>query len=216
MQLEDNKSDNTEKVELVRELIIGPDKKAIEAQIMGMKELFTSILSENRKEYDRQVSDMKGLFVSILEENRNSFRQQLTELQAILPQVVQNTLLKGQNESYVVLADESKEREMATKYTKIEAVKEIILGRSIDQMQERVAEVDLTIEKNYNHQMQALAELSQQVSQELERVSQSLSASLDSLVDSLQLALQNQDNRSTYRSVLSSFFEEAGRKIDLK
>ncbi len=213
MELEESKAENLEKVELVRELIIGPDKKAIEAQITGMKDLFTSILAENRRDYERQVMEMKNVFVTILDENRNSFRQQLVELQTILPKMVQSSISQGQKEGYVVLADESKEREHAQKYTKIEAVKEIILGNSIDQMHERVAAMDLSIERTYLQQGQALAALSHEVAENLDQTVQRLSASLDKLIEALQKALQNHDDQKAYRSVVASFFEEAGKKI---
>ncbi len=214
MQLEENKSESSEKVELVRELIIGPDKKAIEAQITGMRELFTSILIENRREYERQVGELKNLFVSILEENRNSFREQLRELQASLPKMVQHSVNAGQKEGYVVLADEARERQLATKYTKIEAVKEIILGQDIDHMYQRVNEASELIESLYLQQQQTLVELSKDISEQLNRTVEQLNAALDKLVSSLEYALQQQDSKKSYRSVISSFFEEAGKRIN--
>ena len=92
---------NEEKVNTFRELIVGPDKREIEGQLQGMKELFATMLVENKKDYDNQVNDMRSLFVNVLEENRRVFQMQLQDLYKNLPSLINNSLREQQEDGFI-------------------------------------------------------------------------------------------------------------------
>jgi len=202
------------KVELVRELIVGKDRKEIDAQITGMKELFTSMLIENKKEYDRQVNDMKQLFVNILEENRNTFKQQLEEIQRALPQMIQKTINKQAQEEFILVASES-ERKEQIRMSKIDAVKEIILGYDMEVMNEKAQKVNQQLDADCEMHLNHLHQIGQDVTSELKATIDRLNNVLARLSEEISKALAKNDHHQAHRKVFSSFLEELSAKIKI-
>ncbi|GAB4184749.1 MAG: hypothetical protein OHK0057_32750 [Thermoflexibacter sp.] len=200
------------KVELVRELIVGKDRKEIDAQITGMKELFTSMLIENKKEYDRQVNDMKQLFVNILEENRSTFKQQLEEIQRALPQMIQKTINKQAQEEFILVASES-ERKEQIRMSKIDAVKEIILGYDMEVMNEKAQKVNQQLDADYEAHINHLHEIGQDVTNELKATIDRLNNVLARLSEEISKALAKNDHHQAHRKIFSSFLDEVSEKI---
>jgi hypothetical protein len=213
-EINDPNQEEVSKVELVRELIVGRDRKEIDAQISGMKELFTSMLVENKREYDKQVGDMKQLFVNILEENRNTFKQQLQEIQQTLPQMIQKTVSKQSQEDFILVANES-ERKEQIRMTKIDAVKEIILGMDMEQMSEKAKKVNQQLDADYEVHINQLHQIGQEVTDELKASMERLNTVLGRLGDEIVRALEKNGNHQTHRKVFSDFLQEMSEKIKI-
>lgn len=211
---EQNKSlqEEISKVELVRELIVGRDRKEIDAQIIGMKDLFASMLVENKKEYDKQVNDMKHLFVNILEENRNVFKQQLDDIQRAIPQMINKTVSKQQQEDFILVANES-ERKEQIRMSKIDAVKEIILGMDMQEMDEKARKVTQQLNDDYDLHLKNLQTVAQDVSDELKASINRLNDVLQRLSDEIAHALSKNDRYQAHRQVFSKYLEEISEKI---
>jgi hypothetical protein len=204
--------DDVSKVELVRELIVGRDRKEIDAQITGMKDLFTSMLVENKKDYDKQVNDMKQLFVNILEDNRTAFKQQLSEIQQALPQMISKTVSKQSQEDFILVANES-ERKEQIRMSKIDAVKEIILGMDMQVMDEKARKVNLQLDTDYEAHINYLSQVGQDVSNELTASINRLNDVLKRLSDEIARALAKNDNHQAHRQLFSTYLEEMSQKI---
>ncbi len=213
-EINDPNREEISKVELVRELIVGRDRKEIDAQISGMKELFTSMLVENKKEYDKQVGDMKHLFVNILEENRNTFKQQLSEIQQALPQMIQSSVSKSTQEDFILVANES-ERKEQIRMSKIDAVKEIILGLDMQLMDEKAQKVNKQLDADYEGHINHLHQVGQDVAGELKASIDRLNDVLARLSDEIARALTKNDNHQAHRQVVSNYLEEMSKKISI-
>jgi hypothetical protein len=211
-EINDPTQEEISKVELVRELIVGRDRKEIDAQISGMKELFTSMLVENKREYDRQVTDMKQLFVNILEENRATFKQQLQEMQQSLPQMIQKTVSKQTQEDFILVANES-ERKEQIRMSKIDAVKEIILGLDMELMNEKAKKVNQQLDADFDGHINQLHHIGQEVAEELKASLDRLDNVLGRLSDEIARALTINDNHQTHRKVFTHFLTEVSEKI---
>jgi hypothetical protein len=211
-EINDPNQEEVSKVELVRELIVGRDRKEIDAQIAGMKELFTSMLVENKREYDKQVSDMKQLFVNILEENRHTFKQQLQEIQQALPQMIQKTVNKQSQEDFILVANES-ERKEQIRMSKIDAVKEIILGMDMEQMNQKASKVNEQLDADYDAHINHLHQVGKEVSDSLKASIDRLNHVLERLSDEIVKALAKNDNHQAHRKIFSSFLNEMSEKI---
>lgn len=200
------------KVELVRELIVGRDRKEIDAQMIGMKDLFTSMLVENKKEYDKQVNDMKHLFVNILEENRNVFKEQLDEIQRAIPLMINKTVSKQQQEDFILVANES-ERKEQIRMSKIDAVKEIILGMDMQEMDEKTKKVTQQLNDDYDQHVKNLQVIAQDVSDELKASINRLNDVLQRLGDEIADALSKNDYHQAHRQIFSRYLEEVSEKM---
>ena len=211
-EINDPTQEEVSKVELVRELIVGRDRKEIDAQISGMKELFTSMLVENKREYDKQVGDMKQLFVNILEENRATFKEQLQEIQQALPQMIQKTVAKQTQEDFILVANES-ERKEQIRMSKIDAVKEIILGFDMELMNEKAKKVNQQLDADYEAHINQLHQIGQEVTEELKAALDRLDNVLGRLSDEIARALTTNDNHQAHRKTLTNFLIEVSEKI---
>jgi uncharacterized protein YoxC len=204
------------KVELVRELIVGRDRKEIDAQMIGMKDLFTSMLVENKKEYDKQVNDMKHLFVNILEENRNVFKEQLDEIQRTIPLMINKTVSNQpppqQQEDFILVANES-ERKEKIRMSKIDAVKEIILGMDMQEMDEKTKKVTQQLNDDYDQHVKNLQTIAQDVSDELKASINRLNDVLQRLGDEIADALSKNDYHQAHRQTFSKYLEEVSAKM---
>jgi flagellin-specific chaperone FliS len=211
-EMNEPNQEEVSKVELVRELIVGRDRKEIDAQISGMKDLFTSMLVENKKEYDKQVGDMKHLFVNILEENRTAFKQQLSEIQQALPQMIQSTVSKSTQEDFILVANES-ERKEQIRMSKIDAVKEIILGLDMQLMDEKAQKVNQQLDADYEGHINHLHQIGQEVSDELKASIDRLNDVLARLSEEIARALTKNDHHQAHRQVFSNYLEEMSKKM---
>lgn len=211
-EIKTSSQEEISKVELVRELIVGRDRKEIDAQMTGMKDLFASMLVENKKEYDKQVNDMKHLFVNILEENRNVFKQQLDEIQRAIPQMINKTVSKQQQEEFILVANES-ERKEQIRMSKIDAVKEIILGMDMHEMDEKAQKVTQQLNNDYDQHLKNLQAIAQDVSDELKASINRLNDVLQRLSDEIANALSKNDKHQAHRQVFSKYLEEISEKI---
>lgn len=211
-EINDPNQEEVSKVELVRELIVGRDRKEIDAQITGMKDLFTSMLVENKREYDKQVGDMKQLFVNILEENRNTFKQQLQEIQQALPQMIQRTVNNQSKEDFILVANES-ERKEQIRMSKIDAVKEIILGIDMEQMNSQANKVNQQLESDYEAHINHLHQVGQDVSESLKASIDRLNHVLERLSEDIAKALAKNDHHQAHRKVFANFLTEMSEKI---
>lgn len=203
------------KVERVRELIVGPEKRAIENQLAGMKELFSQMLVENKRDYDRQVTDMKDLFVTILDENRRAFRDQLNDLAQSLPKLMEKKAAQNRVEEMVILAeDHEKEERRVEKVQRIEAVKQLVLGFNIEELEDRLKELNNTLEDRHQHQQRALMETANQLEKQLANTSKALSEAIANMMDNLQTKLSKKDDSKAGRKLYAAFMRELGQQYE--
>jgi hypothetical protein len=159
---------NEEKVNTFRELIVGPDKREIEGQLQGMKELFATMLVENKKDYDNQVNDMRSLFVNVLEENRRVFQMQLQDLYKNLPSLINNSLREQQEDGFILLADQPEQqvtdKNGVDRYSRLDAVKEIIVGGNMRDLKQNLASAQKELLQNYEEDKKKILEMAQEIS----------------------------------------------------
>lgn len=205
------------KVDRVRDLIVGPEKKAIENQLMGMKELFSQMLVENKKDYDRQVGDMKGLFVTILEENRKAFRDQLDDLSEALPKMLERKVSENQREGMIFLANPEDETEdgqqekKVDKYNRIDAVKQIVLGGNMEDLEKSIYDIHKALDQKHDHQQQALLDVANQLEKQLANTSNMLTEAVAQMMDKFESALTYKDDDKAGRKLLSAYMRELGQ-----
>ncbi|MCS6820981.1 MAG: hypothetical protein NZ551_03845 [Microscillaceae bacterium] len=182
--------------ELFRELIVGPEKREREAQLQGMKELFTAMLVENKKEYDTQVRDLKSLFVNILEENRRVFQMQLQDLYKSLPQMITTSVKSSQKEEVIFIAEtkDTPTKEQIEKYSRLDAVKEIILGKDIQNIEEQISQLHKQIKTQYEEDQQTIFQMAQFISDRISEMEKKVTQELNALCDriSQELGKHNQ------------------------
>ncbi|OJJ21175.1 hypothetical protein BKI52_11450 [marine bacterium AO1-C] len=181
---------NEEKVNIFRELIVGPDKREIEGQLQGMKELFATMLVENKKDYDNQVNDMRTLFVNVLEENRRVFQMQLQDLYKNLPSLINSSLREQNDEGFIVLADQQVNQPVQQgtgidRYSRLDAVKEIIVGGNIRDLQQNLADSHKLLGQNFEEDKKKILEMAQEVSGLVDAMEQRLNAKFKELIDQI-------------------------------
>ncbi len=181
---------NEEKVNIFRELIVGPDKREIEGQLQGMKELFATMLVENKKDYDNQVNDMRTLFVNVLEENRRVFQMQLQDLYKNLPSLINSSLREQNDEGFIVLADQQVNQPVQQgtgidRYSRLDAVKEIIVGGNIRDLQQNLSEANKLLGQNFDEDKKKILEMAQEISGLVDAMEQRLNAKFKELIDQI-------------------------------
>jgi len=181
---------NEEKVNIFRELIVGPDKREIEGQLQGMKELFATMLVENKKDYDNQVNDMRTLFVNVLEENRRVFQMQLQDLYKNLPSLINSSLREQNDEGFIVLADQQVNQPVQSgsgidRYSRLDAVKEIIVGGNIRDLQQNLADSNKLLAQNFEEDKKKILEMAQEVSGLVDAMEQRLNVKFKELIDQI-------------------------------
>ena len=182
---------NDEKVNIFRELIVGPDKREIEGQLQGMKELFATMLVENKKDYDNQVNDMRTLFVNVLEENRRVFQMQLQDLYKNLPSLINSSLREQNDEGFIVLADQHANQPVQQsgsgidRYSRLDAVKEIIVGGNMRDLGQNMTETNKLLAKNFEEDKKKILEMAQEVSGLVDAMEQRLNAKFKELIEAI-------------------------------
>ena len=179
-----------EKVNTFRELIVGPDKREIEGQLQGMKELFATMLVENKKDYDNQVNDMRTLFVNVLEENRRVFQMQLQDLYKNLPSLINSSLREQQDDGFIVLADQQASLPAADsngvdRYSRLDAVKEIIVGGNMRDLKLNLASAQKELLQNYEEDKKAILDMAQEISGLVDEMEQGINAKFKALIDEI-------------------------------
>lgn len=185
-----------EKVNTFRELIVGPDKREIEGQLQGMKELFATMLVENKKDYDNQVNDMRSLFVNVLEENRRVFQMQLQDLYKNLPSLINNSLREQQEDGFILLADQPEhqvtDKNGVDRYSRLDAVKEIIVGGNMRDLKQNLASAQKELLQNYEEDKKKILEMAQEISGMVDEMENRINAQLKALIEEIT------DNVSKY------------------
>jgi hypothetical protein len=180
---------NEEKVNTFRELIVGPDKREIEGQLQGMKELFATMLVENKKDYDNQVNDMRSLFVNVLEENRRVFQMQLQDLYKNLPSLINNSLREQQEDGFILLADQPEQqvtdKNGVDRYSRLDAVKEIIVGGNMRDLKQNLASAQKELLQNYEEDKKKILEMAQEISGMVDEMENRINAQLKALIEEI-------------------------------
>jgi hypothetical protein len=134
---------STEEVSNFKEAVVNPDKQEMDNKFQGMRDLFTSIITENRKDYEKQVSEMKNLFASVLEDNRKQLQIQLQDMYKTLPRMFNEVEKSRKQEEYVVLNDEDAMNfgGRGGKYTRLNVVKELIGGKDNREIRQKLGEL---------------------------------------------------------------------------
>lgn len=179
-----------EKVNTFRELIVGPDKREIEGQLQGMKELFATMLVENKKDYDNQVNDMRTLFVNVLEENRRVFQMQLQDLYKNLPSLINSSLREQQEDGFIVLADQQASLPVADnngvdRYSRLDAVKEIIVGGNMRDLKQNLASAQKELLQNYEEDKKSILDMAQEISGLVDEMEQRINAKFKALIEEI-------------------------------
>lgn len=200
-EVENVNPDDLKNVSTFRKLVVEPEKKDMENQIVGMKDLFTSMLAENRREYNAQVSDMKDLFIGILEENRKAFQLQLQDLYEKIPAMVSSSVQSNQQEQHLYLTqyDEYKDESQVERLSRINAVKEIILGSNIDEINDKLLALSTKLGDLETENHQKISNMTQETTNRLKQMEENISQKLNDLAREIGETLQSQDGKFTQK-----------------
>lgn len=193
---------NTVKVEVV-------ERNEVSQQIQGMKELFTSLLTQNKKEYEEQLNQMKQLFVETLTTTQQQFQQQITELTKTVPQLMDKTLLEAQNKNLVYLGNLS-ETEKADKMEKLDAVTELLSGEEIRQLQQQLQQVETNIKTTFEQDHQTVKNLQTSAQELFDTTVERLLAQVTKTQENLNQWFQVQDEKLAHRDTTSRSLQEFG------
>lgn len=213
MQEKDTKQEEKEEIETFRELIVGPEKKEREGQLKGMKELFSAMLVENKKEYDTQVSDMKNLFVDILEENRRVFQVQLQDLYKTLPNLINTNIKEQQEQDYIVVNENIEAQKQLDTYSRLDAIKQILLGYDIKQISQAVQETQVVLEKQYEEDQTHIMNLANQVSAEIDKMEKRVSETLNVFCEEIAQRLKSNDEKQADREIIADLLRNIATQI---
>lgn len=194
----------TEDVSSYKEAILNPDKQELEVKFQGMKDLFTSIITENRKDYEKQLNEIKGVFSSVIEENRKQMQQQMQDIYKALPRLLSEAEKLRKQEEYVTINDEENFGTRASKMTKLGAIKEFIIGKDSKELKEKLESTYLlindSIDEDQKHLNNAVEEIydrlnkmEKRVTEELEKISQAYRLELK------EVAILQANKSDTYR-----------------
>lgn len=208
-----------EKVNIFRELIVGPDKREIEGQLQGMKELFATMLVENKKDYDNQVNDMRTLFVNVLEENRRVFQMQLQDLYKNLPSLINSSLREQQEDGFIVLADQQVSPPIidsaggVDRYSRLDAVKEIIVGGNIRDLKQELAGAQKQLIQHFEDDKKKILDMAQEISGLVDEMEQRLNAGFEELIEQISKNVMDYARSYTNRNVAADKLRDLAQKL---
>jgi len=211
-----NKNDNdfkkpddfpTEDVSSYKEVVINPDKQELEVKFQGMKDLFTSIISENRKDYEKQLSEVKGLFSSVIEDNRKQMQVQMQDIYKALPRLLTEAEKLRKQEEYVTINDEDNflgNANRTSKMTKLGAIKEFILGKDSKDLRDKLEGAYNLIDSSINQDQEHLSSVVEEVYARLNKMEKKLAEELEKMTNMFRTEMTEvattQANKSeTYR-----------------
>jgi ElaB/YqjD/DUF883 family membrane-anchored ribosome-binding protein len=177
----------TEDVSSYKEVVINPDKQELEVKFQGMKDLFTSIISENRKDYEKQLSEVKGLFSSVIEENRKQMQMQMQDIYKALPKLLSEADKLRKQEEYVTINDEDAFGNSVTartsKMTKLGAIKEFILGKDSKDLRDKLEGAYNLIDSSINQDQEHLSNVVEEVYARLNKMEKRIAEELEKMTN---------------------------------
>lgn len=190
-----------EEVPSYKEAVVNPDKQESESRLGGMKDLFTSILSENRKDYEKQVGEMKNMFTAILEENRKQFQIQLQDMYKALPQIINEADKLRQKEEYIFLNNEQAYEmgQRGGRFTKMNAVKELIVGRDERLLHERVEKMLKEVEEIAQQDKAHVAAAAKDIYERMQRMEQKVMAAIQQMEQELKKASEAENHHLAHK-----------------
>lgn len=208
-----------EKVNIFRELIVGPDKREIEGQLQGMKELFATMLVENKKDYDNQVNDMRTLFVNVLEENRRVFQMQLQDLYKNLPSLINSSLREQQEDGFIVLADQQASPPIVDsaggvdRYSRLDAVKEIIVGGNMRDLKQELVGAQKQLIQYFEDDKKKILDMAQEISGLVDEMEQRLNAKFKELIEQISKNVMDYARSYTNRNTAADKLRDLAQKL---
>ncbi|WP_027000354.1 hypothetical protein [Eisenibacter elegans] len=206
------------KIDAFRELIIGPEKREMQTQIQGMKELFTAMLIENRKEYDTQVGEMKQIFVEALEQNRKVFQEQMQELYDKLPRMIQGASQQSTAEAamqHILLTELTQQAAPAAQQglSRLDAVKELIAGQQMKDIDKRLLKAQQEIGQVTDATHQALLSMTQTLSEEIRQMEEEFTQKMHQTVERISAKLHQNDQKQADKATAAQWIAEVAQKI---
>lgn len=195
----------TETVTSYKDVVVNVDKQDAENKFSGMKDLFTSIISENRKDYDKQITEMRGLFMTVLEENRKQGQLQVQDMYKTLPSLINEADKMRRKEEYVFLNDEDglDKGTKSGKYTRMSAIKELIVGKDTKNIQERLTILEAEVEETILQDKESLAQAAKDIYDRLERMENRIKSELDKTFEMIKVEIQTEDKNLAIREEMS-------------
>lgn len=211
-------TEEVSKEELIRQLIVGPERREMEAQLNGMKDLFASIIAQNKQDYANQLNEMKGIFTNILQENRLMFQQQIQELTQTLPSLVKENVAATQDEKFIYLtqqstADLQRRHEEVNKMTRVDALKEIIGGQDVRTIEEKIAQLKNLQQQYQQQQIQMVQSWIQRIATELQAMQQRSDLYIEQSCVRIGTALQQHDKSQVQRRLFARMIQEVADRI---
>jgi hypothetical protein len=196
----------TEEVSSYKDVVVNPDKQELEVKFQGMKDLFTSIISENRKDYEKQLSEVKGLFSAVIEENRKQMQMQMQDIYKALPKLLVEADKIRKQEEYVTINDEDNflGGGRASKMTKLGAIKEFILGKDSKDLKEKLESsyelIDSSVSQDQEHLNAVVEEIYARLNRMEKRVVEELEKMTNTFKSEMnEVALAQANKAETYR-----------------
>ncbi|TAF63071.1 MAG: hypothetical protein EAZ55_14765 [Cytophagales bacterium] len=209
-----NPENSENKINVFRELIMGPEKKEMEAQIKGMRDLFISLLNENKKEYELQINDIKRIFTNVLEENRKDFQLQVQSLQTTLPQILGNSLRQRGSEEHLYLTDLD-QKSIQGSYTRVEAIEEIVVGSDIRTILEQVDLLQKEVNGRMDEGKKQLQQLTNTIGEELKKAEQRIANKLQELTQWSNDKIKQLDKKQSEKIRAAALLKEMAEKIKI-
>jgi|JI8StandDraft_2_1071088.scaffolds.fasta_scaffold01710_10 hypothetical protein len=177
----------TEEVSSYKEVVVNPDKQELEVKFQGMKDLFTSIISENRKDYEKQLSEVKGLFSSVIEDNRKQMQMQMQDIYKALPRLLSEADKLRKQEEYVTINDEdafgNSISAKTSKMTKLGAIKEFILGKDSKDLRDKLEGAYNLIDSSINQDQEHLSNVVEEVYARLNKMEKRIAEELEKMTN---------------------------------
>jgi hypothetical protein len=196
----------TEEVSSYKDVVVNPDKQELEVKFQGMKDLFTSIISENRKDYEKQLSEVKRLFSAVIEENRKQMQMQMQDIYKALPKLLVEADKIRKQEEYVTINDEDNflGGGRASKMTKLGAIKEFILGKDSKDLKEKLESsyelIDSSVSQDQEHLNAVVEEIYARLNRMEKRVVEELEKMTNTFKSEMnEVALAQANKAETYR-----------------
>jgi hypothetical protein len=196
----------TEEVSSYKDVVVNPDKQELEVKFQGMKDLFTSIISENRKDYEKQLSEVKRLFSAVIEESRKQMQMQMQDIYKALPRLLVEADKIRKQEEYVTINDEDNflGGGRASKMTKLGAIKEFILGKDSKDLKEKLESsyelIDSSVSQDQEHLNAVVEEIYARLNRMEKRVVEELEKMTNTFKSEMnEVALAQANKAETYR-----------------
>jgi hypothetical protein len=196
----------TEEVSSYKDVVVNPDKQELEVKFQGMKDLFTSIISENRKDYEKQLSEVKRLFSAVIEESRKQMQMQMQDIYKALPRLLVEADKIRKQEEYVTINDEDNflGGGRASKMTKLGAIKEFILGKDSKDLKEKLESsyelIDSSVSQDQKHLNAVVEEIYARLNRMEKRVVEELEKMTNTFKSEMNEVVLAQANKAeTYR-----------------